>query len=73
MYLLILIFQGDFKWLMRSRIRTTLINQKGDQCATHLHECGDYEAQRHVAADGYKATGKILPYLALNEVCIIIT
>ncbi|GLV39633.1 uncharacterized protein CBL_08300 [Carabus blaptoides fortunei] len=59
---------GQFDWLLRSRIRTTLVSHKGDQSVKNLHEHDDYEVQRQVAQSFMKKDGKVLPVLALNEV-----
>lgn len=61
---------GQFEWLLRSRIRTTLMNHKGDQTVKNLHEHDDYEIQRQVAQAVLRKDGKILPVLALNEVFV---
>lgn len=56
---------------MRSRIRTTLINEKGDETMKHLDGITDYAAQRELTIPPGKGVPKKLPVLALNEVSII--
>lgn len=64
---LIRIIKGDYRWLLRNRIRATLMGVGGDLISTNLHEIEGAE-QMIVCTD--QPTEKILPYLALNEVFI---
>ncbi|XP_017778885.1 PREDICTED: NAD kinase 2, mitochondrial [Nicrophorus vespilloides] len=61
---------GDFKWLLRSRIRTTLIGQRGTKVMPkNLHECNDKDDMKFIPTK-LEECGRVLPYLALNEVFI---
>ncbi|XP_065167672.1 NAD kinase 2, mitochondrial-like isoform X2 [Atheta coriaria] len=60
--------QGRFKWLMRSRIRTTVFGQTGCKLNPHhLHEVKECDALKYTTVE---EGGTVLPYLALNEVFI---
>lgn len=70
-------FQGDFKWMRRSRIRITMLGQNGDlSSATDMHDSTDtlfaeLPPDPLLAADAKKYNSKmkkLLPYMALNEV-----
>lgn len=77
----IYIFKGEFDWLKRTRIRTTMLGQNGNLPESfdlqELHptpmELNDYPTEflNNVDRKRYRAKVKrILPYLALNEVFI---
>lgn len=62
---------GNFGWLHRSRIRITLHEQKGDIVPTHLHLADSkYEFYPPIEENLKQVNGKVLPFLALNEVFI---
>lgn len=72
--------QGDFKWMHRSRIRTTLLGSNGkipESTDLFRHTTVKMEQVNtspelldKKMANKYKAKMKrVLPYLALNEVC----
>lgn len=73
-------FQGDFEWLRRSRIRITMLGQNGNlpksidlqEPEFKPMELNEYQTEILSTEDRirYGANVKrILPYLALNEVC----
>ncbi|XP_050316092.1 NAD kinase 2, mitochondrial isoform X2 [Anthonomus grandis grandis] len=61
---------GNFKWLMRSRIRTTLlVSGKDNFVPKYMHD-NDFEMFPKKSAAGTSSIdgAKVLPFLALNEV-----
>ncbi|CAH0550733.1 unnamed protein product [Brassicogethes aeneus] len=63
--------KGNFKWLMRNRIRTTMLNKDEILTPKYLHEIENEsitieECSRFFGEGSYK----VLPVLALNEVFI---
>lgn len=77
----ILKFQGDFQWMHRSRIRTTLLGNNGkipESTDLYRHCVSKMEQEKtepqllsKEMSRKYKAKmQRILPYLALNEVFI---
>ncbi|GJQ80672.1 hypothetical protein Trydic_g9256 [Trypoxylus dichotomus] len=61
------LLNGQFEWLLRNRIRATAIGEKGGFTPHDLHNLpSSNDTKRGVI----KSKGRILPYLALNEVFI---
>ena len=55
---------------MRSRIRTTLIGNKDDVIPKHLHEISD-DGDLGMIPSEFTESGRVLPFLALNEVDVV--
>ncbi|XP_074035809.1 NAD kinase 2, mitochondrial isoform X2 [Leptinotarsa decemlineata] len=64
--------KGCFEWLMRSRIRTTLVvSEEENLVPKYLHDTeGDCDALFKVKTRSNGDGGKVLPVLALNEVFV---
>lgn len=61
-----LILQGNFDWLMRSRIRTSyVVSGKQRVIVNYLHEEG---GNKELSFMEMKDDSRVLPVLALNEV-----
>lgn len=78
-----LLFQGDFKWMHRSRIRITLLGNNANipyPIDLHEYNVGPVDHKdvfvesptilHQIQDSHHKETKRMLPYLALNEVCI---
>ncbi|XP_058463164.1 NAD kinase 2, mitochondrial [Malaya genurostris] len=70
------ILTGNFNWMQRSRIRTTLVGntttERPPPIDLHEYNVSPVEHEEVIGPKGteYKSSNRILPYLALNEVFI---